>query len=116
MEEVLGRLLRSHVRGLGLLTREKELARLGEESTEDRSGEGEAGADKVEAAPGVLGVRDDGEVDDCGEEVAGGVTLLEDTREETSSLGRDVLEGPDRSRGVSWLPLHTIRCATGIGY
>lgn len=40
----------------------------------------------------VLVVFNDGEIDHCSEEIASGISLLEDTRAETTSRDRDVLE------------------------
>jgi len=72
---------------LELLGLEEDLG-FRDEST-DESGEGRNACTKVEeAAPAVMG--DDGEVDDGGDEVATGVTLLENATGETTKFNREV--------------------------
>ena len=63
----------------------------GEKSAQDGAEGGDAGGGPEESTPG--GVGNEVEVDDGGNEVTDGVTLLEDTAGKTTSLDGKVLKG-----------------------
>jgi len=92
---------------LAFLLRLDELLGLGEEDTDEANGEGSASTDPEEdlerVGCGTLGGESKGK---CGgEEVTEGVTLLEDTGEETTSFDRNGLE--THSDCVTPDPTHT---------
>lgn len=72
------------------LSAEEEFA-FGEKSTQKAGESGDTGTGPEEGAPG--GVGDEVQVHDGGDEVADGVTLLQDAAGETTGLDGQVLEG-----------------------
>jgi len=73
-----------------LLSAEEDFA-LGQESSNESGESGNTRASPEESAPAGLG--DEIQVDESGDEVTGGVSLLHYTAGDTTSLDRKVLEG-----------------------
>lgn len=66
---------------------------LRQEEAPDDDKDGRGGAEPEEAAPAVRGCGYEGPVEDGGEEVADGVALLEEAREDSAGFVGEIFEG-----------------------
>lgn len=96
-DEVLRCLLTGNILRPGLFPSDNKLFGFGETSPDNSGEQRETSTEEIDCSPVILASLNDSQINDSGEKVATGVTLLENTTAQASSNRRHILKTSGRS-------------------